>query len=249
MMLLICGACFFLLAATQLKGSALPSNGKFARARSAWYETCQEHKCLLMASCVLLSLYSNIPLRACTVVADHLRFHFVGRRMTVEACLVAFMHLCFFQSAARFRDRHVIQNPLRMTHLLRRAELKQVEGVLVVASSVRSGLSTGTEWSLEYTANDSIDCPQQVVIVLNFVCKVWCNIACIQQLWFPLVMLNWGDDLAGLVTGFGLEFLAGLLSGPDADSATLQLVGVLCGSTLLPGLAGACVPKCQKQNK
>eukprot|EP00971_Amphidinium_carterae_P020396 402044-Amphidinium_carterae.1 len=41
----------------------------------------------------------------------------------------------------------------------------------------------------------------------------------------------------GLVTGFGLDFLAGRLSGPRADRATLQLVGMLCASTLVPGHA------------
>eukprot|EP00971_Amphidinium_carterae_P222341 4413088-Amphidinium_carterae.1 len=113
------------MAATQLKRKALSSNGKFARARSAWYETCQEHQCLLLTSCVLLPLYSNMLLRACTVVADHLRFHFVGMRLPVEACLVAFMHMCFFQSSARFRGKHVTQNSLRTTHLLKRAGLKR----------------------------------------------------------------------------------------------------------------------------
>eukprot|EP00971_Amphidinium_carterae_P141134 2796681-Amphidinium_carterae.1 len=39
---------------------------------------------------------------------------------------------------------------------------------------------------------------------------------------------------SGLVTGFGLDFLAGVLSGPNVDRATLQLVGVLCASTVLP---------------
>eukprot|EP00971_Amphidinium_carterae_P348436 6490487-Amphidinium_carterae.2 len=45
--------------------------------------------------------------------------------------------------------------------------------------------------------------------------------------------------VAGLLTGFGLDLLAGLLSGPTVDHATLQLVGVLFSSILMPGLAWA----------
>eukprot|EP00971_Amphidinium_carterae_P250073 4964278-Amphidinium_carterae.1 len=49
-----------------------------------------------------------------------------------------------------------------------------------------------------------------------------------------------------LITGFGLDFLAGLLSGPSIDRATLQLVGTLFASTLVPGLVGAWVALQQK---
>eukprot|EP00971_Amphidinium_carterae_P055369 1091420-Amphidinium_carterae.1 len=41
----------------------------------------------------------------------------------------------------------------------------------------------------------------------------------------------------GLLTGFGLDFLAEKLSGPDVDAATLQLVSLLFVSILLPGFA------------
>eukprot|EP00971_Amphidinium_carterae_P005642 112000-Amphidinium_carterae.1 len=37
-----------------------------------------------------------------------------------------------------------------------------------------------------------------------------------------------------LLTGFGLDLLAGKLSGPKVDPVTLQLVGVLLASILLP---------------
>eukprot|EP00971_Amphidinium_carterae_P060861 1204642-Amphidinium_carterae.2 len=40
--------------------------------------------------------------------------------------------------------------------------------------------------------------------------------------------------VAGFTTGFGLDFLAGRLSGPSNDCATLQLVGTLFVSTLVP---------------
>eukprot|EP00971_Amphidinium_carterae_P301318 5986413-Amphidinium_carterae.1 len=44
--------------------------------------------------------------------------------------------------------------------------------------------------------------------------------------------------VSGLVTGFGLEFLAGVFFGPSVDRATLQLMSVMLASTLLPGLLG-----------
>eukprot|EP00971_Amphidinium_carterae_P128769 2550490-Amphidinium_carterae.2 len=43
------------------------------------------------------------------------------------------------------------------------------------------------------------------------------------------------QEYYGLLTGYGLAFLAGKLSGPTVDRATLQLVGVLSASLLLPG--------------
>eukprot|EP00971_Amphidinium_carterae_P041736 820017-Amphidinium_carterae.1 len=51
--------------------------------------------------------------------------------------------------------------------------------------------------------------------------------------------------IAGLLTGFGLAFLAEQLSGPTVDRTTLQLVGVLLSSILLPGLARALVTQHQ----
>eukprot|EP00971_Amphidinium_carterae_P045156 888582-Amphidinium_carterae.1 len=74
-MLLACGGCVFLLSVFQLTRKTLRVRGKFARARSAWYETCQQQNRLLLASYVLLPTYTNMLLLACTVVADHLRFH------------------------------------------------------------------------------------------------------------------------------------------------------------------------------
>eukprot|EP00971_Amphidinium_carterae_P074405 1470387-Amphidinium_carterae.2 len=41
-MLLFCGGCCFVLAAIQLRRKALSMYGAFARARLAWYETCQQ---------------------------------------------------------------------------------------------------------------------------------------------------------------------------------------------------------------
>eukprot|EP00971_Amphidinium_carterae_P348569 6490568-Amphidinium_carterae.1 len=54
-----------------------------------------------------------------------------------------------------------------------------------------------------------------------------------------VVLLSLGDQpRSGLLTGYGLDFLAKKLSGPKVDRATLQLVGVLFASIVLPGLAG-----------
>eukprot|EP00971_Amphidinium_carterae_P003238 63885-Amphidinium_carterae.1 len=52
--------------------------------------------------------------------------------------------------------------------------------------------------------------------------------------------------VAGLITGFGLDFLARMLSGPNVDRATLQLVGTSFASTLVPGLAGVLLALQQK---
>eukprot|EP00971_Amphidinium_carterae_P302210 6004409-Amphidinium_carterae.1 len=120
-MLLFCGGCCFVLAAIQLKRKALPMYGEFARARSAWYETCRQQNRLVVASFALLPFYSNTLLLACAVVADHLRFHVVGMRVPLEVPLVAFLHLWFYHSAARFHDRHVTQNSMQMTLPTRKA--------------------------------------------------------------------------------------------------------------------------------
>eukprot|EP00971_Amphidinium_carterae_P334297 6469482-Amphidinium_carterae.1 len=114
--LLFCGVCCFLLAVSQLKRKALPVYGDFALARSAWYETCQKQNCLVVASCVLLPFYSNGLWLACTVVTDHLQFHVVGMRVSLEAQVVAFMHLWFYMSTSLFHARYVTKNSMRMTH-------------------------------------------------------------------------------------------------------------------------------------
>eukprot|EP00971_Amphidinium_carterae_P267037 5296796-Amphidinium_carterae.1 len=84
----------------------LPIYGQLARARSAWYETCQQQNRLVLASLLLLPLYNNMLLLACTVVADHFRFHVVGVRVPLAVHMVACLHLGFYQSAVRFQDRH-----------------------------------------------------------------------------------------------------------------------------------------------
>eukprot|EP00971_Amphidinium_carterae_P318878 6338576-Amphidinium_carterae.1 len=66
-----------------------------------------------------------------------------------------------------------------------------------------------------------------------------------------------GCIATGLITGVGLELLAERLSGPNVDSAALQLVGVLFASTLMPGLArnwerdneNACLQRLQQSMK
>eukprot|EP00971_Amphidinium_carterae_P331007 6464336-Amphidinium_carterae.1 len=89
-------------------------NGVLARARLAWYETCQEQNRLMLASCVLIPFYSNALRLVCTVAADHLRIHVVGNRVQLQ--VVAFLHVWCYTSAARFHDRrHVTKNSKKMT--------------------------------------------------------------------------------------------------------------------------------------
>eukprot|EP00971_Amphidinium_carterae_P097568 1930581-Amphidinium_carterae.1 len=118
---LLCGGCFFTLATMRLKRQTLPMPRNFTRAKAAWYETCKQQNCLLLASCILLPLYSNMLLLACTVVADHVRFHVVGLRMPLEVFLAVLSHLWFFQSATLFHTRHVTQNCLSMPNLPRKS--------------------------------------------------------------------------------------------------------------------------------
>eukprot|EP00971_Amphidinium_carterae_P134023 2655907-Amphidinium_carterae.1 len=88
--------------------------GATARARSAWYETCQQQHRFLLASYVLLPSYSNMLLLACTVVVGHLQFHAVGMRMPLQVSLVTSLHLWFFQSAVRFHYRYVTPTRMRL---------------------------------------------------------------------------------------------------------------------------------------
>eukprot|EP00971_Amphidinium_carterae_P046278 910960-Amphidinium_carterae.2 len=71
---------------------------------------------MLLVCNVLLPLYSNMLSLACTVVADHSRFHVIGVRMPLQVSLVVFLHFCFYQLAAGFHERHVTLNSLRKTH-------------------------------------------------------------------------------------------------------------------------------------
>eukprot|EP00971_Amphidinium_carterae_P032460 639342-Amphidinium_carterae.1 len=110
MLLLLGGGSVFMLTAIPLKGKTLPMHGEFVRARAAWYETCQQQNRLSVAACFLLPVYSKMLSIACTVIADHFQVHVVGMRMPVEVVLVAFLHLCFYESASSFHERHVTQN-------------------------------------------------------------------------------------------------------------------------------------------
>eukprot|EP00971_Amphidinium_carterae_P290151 5761029-Amphidinium_carterae.1 len=61
-----------------------------------------------------------------------------------------------------------------------------------------------------------VDCiqklPSQKVLIYVYLCRI----------------------VEGLLTGCGLDFLAEKLSGPRVDGATLQLIGALFASILLP---------------
>eukprot|EP00971_Amphidinium_carterae_P154750 3068161-Amphidinium_carterae.1 len=71
-------ACIFCLATFRLKIINQVMYGRFARAKSAWNETCQHQSTVLMASCAPALLYTNMQSLACTVTADHLRLQFVA---------------------------------------------------------------------------------------------------------------------------------------------------------------------------
>eukprot|EP00971_Amphidinium_carterae_P287321 5703625-Amphidinium_carterae.1 len=160
-MLLFCGGCCFVLAVIQPKRKALPMHGKFARARFAWYETCQQQNRLVLASCMLLPAYSNALWLACTVVADHWRFHVVGMRVPLELRLVPFLHLWFYLAAARFHARHVMQSSTQMTLLQGKAGFRMghhgssrvymLWTVVCVLTSVWAQDKSSTDESLEST--------------------------------------------------------------------------------------------------
>eukprot|EP00971_Amphidinium_carterae_P247908 4922707-Amphidinium_carterae.1 len=80
--------------------------GRFARAKAAWNETSQHQSLFLMASCVPALLYNNRQSLACTVIADHLRLHFIATNPG-ETLLVVFLHTCILLSAARFYCKNV----------------------------------------------------------------------------------------------------------------------------------------------
>eukprot|EP00971_Amphidinium_carterae_P132400 2622546-Amphidinium_carterae.1 len=65
---------------------------------------------------MLLPLYSKTLLFACGVVADHLRFHVVGKRVPLGLPF-------FYLSVARFYDRHVKPNSMRRAHPPRKTGL------------------------------------------------------------------------------------------------------------------------------
>eukprot|EP00971_Amphidinium_carterae_P022564 444958-Amphidinium_carterae.1 len=60
-------------------------DGRLARARSAWYETCQQQGRFLVCVLALLTSGCNIAPRQCTVVSDHIRFHFTAAASSNEA--------------------------------------------------------------------------------------------------------------------------------------------------------------------
>eukprot|EP00971_Amphidinium_carterae_P045031 885750-Amphidinium_carterae.1 len=70
----------------------------------------------------------------------------------------------------------------------------------------------------------------------------------VSDLW-RFLMSNAVPLFSGLLTSFGLDLLARWLSGPEVDRATLQLIGVLFASVLLPGLARPLLERQQKSRQ
>eukprot|EP00971_Amphidinium_carterae_P052070 1025055-Amphidinium_carterae.1 len=114
----VCAVSYFLLVAFAHMSFAQlqplrPLVGQFARARSAWYETIQRQTLLALASCLMLGLYVNMVPLTCTIVSQHLRFHFVASGGLAEACLVAGVHVWICNSAACFHHRHATRTNRR----------------------------------------------------------------------------------------------------------------------------------------
>eukprot|EP00971_Amphidinium_carterae_P188214 3735946-Amphidinium_carterae.1 len=75
--LLMCGACLFLIAFTWIRSHNVTNKimgyeGHMLCARSAWYQTSEYMAVFVVASCVLLPMYENAISPACVVVSDHL---------------------------------------------------------------------------------------------------------------------------------------------------------------------------------
>eukprot|EP00971_Amphidinium_carterae_P209003 4146409-Amphidinium_carterae.1 len=79
--------------------------------------------------------------------------------------------------------------------------------------------------------------PFRILLIRNTTSIQLCGIPClILSGRSPMILVQqYCRIVSGLLTGFGLDFLAVKLSGPDVDTATLQLVSVLFSSILLPG--------------
>eukprot|EP00971_Amphidinium_carterae_P242563 4816082-Amphidinium_carterae.1 len=103
-----CSACIFSLAAlvSIRRLQANHTNGPFAPARSAWHETCQQQGCFLVCTCAVLTLGFNIVPGLCTVVSDHMRFHFTAETSSNEACFMVVLYVWTCRAATRFYRRH-----------------------------------------------------------------------------------------------------------------------------------------------
>eukprot|EP00971_Amphidinium_carterae_P333923 6468947-Amphidinium_carterae.1 len=217
--LLTCGVCLLCLAAFKLKRS---TPLMLARAKSAWYEASQQHCCLVVASCCLLPTYNNLLWLACTVVADHMRLHFIVATKPAEAFMAIWVHAFHYFAAADFQRRHALQQRNVPRSGRQRGSVRpQYPGtriyslwilvcVLTSAPGVLYSVATAVPGFLRVSSFWQWFCGKVVALV------------------------------SGLVTGFGLEFLAGKMAGPKVDGVTLQMLGLLLASILLPGPVLAC---------
>eukprot|EP00971_Amphidinium_carterae_P097349 1926259-Amphidinium_carterae.1 len=235
--------CIFRLATFRLKSTNVEMYGALARAKSAWNETSQHQSTVLMASCLPALLYNNMLPMACTVVTDHLRLHFVAARPG-ETLLVAVLHTCILQSAARFYCRHVTWAEPANQRIARTQQARLQRRRLALASSrvhalwflasvlvAAPGLVYSTvkavsqaDWGKTSQAlSTNVRNPSNAVPGFVQVSGFW------QWLLDNAVAIG-----SAMATSFGLDFLASKLSGPTVDSSWLQLLGLLQATIVLP---------------
>eukprot|EP00971_Amphidinium_carterae_P096341 1906357-Amphidinium_carterae.1 len=222
---LICDVGLFMSAIVMsvCSSQGLPSSRVNFRLRSAWYETCHHMTTFVVASCVGLAVSSNMVCLACTVISDHLRLHFVAKRLSVDLLPVVVMHLWMYQSATRFHCKHATQtwhgrrNALRVDH-----------------TSGGNDLPVGIVYTLWFLVCILASAPG----VLYSVVKAVPGFLSVSGLW-QWVISNVIALISGVVTGLGLDYFAGKVFAQAFDGSImsmLRLAGLLLASILLPGL-------------
>eukprot|EP00971_Amphidinium_carterae_P200058 3970532-Amphidinium_carterae.1 len=170
------------------------------------------------------------PVAGC-LVADHWRLHFVDTRGSGEVYLVVCVHACVWKAARGFQRRHATQ--------MASAGLGALPVQAMAAPPLRKlpwlhalqSLAGRKVYSLWFAICLLTSAPG----VLYSVVKAVPGFLQMQPVWSWVV----GTAVAlvsGLMTGFGLEYLAGKVSRCQAHAAMLQVVGLMVASILLPGL-------------
>eukprot|EP00971_Amphidinium_carterae_P302541 6011960-Amphidinium_carterae.1 len=226
---LVCAVSSFLLVAFAHKSFGRrqplrPLLEQFARARSAWYETIQRQALLAWASCMVLGLYINMVPLTCTIVSEHLRFHFVASGGLAEACLVAGVHVWICKSAACFHHRHATRTKRRCW--APRSHARSTSSTVFGAIELRT---VHLAWFLlcAFTAAPGV-LYSTVKDVPGFL-----EMSDFSRSFISSVV----GLLSGFVTGLGLPLLRKQLwNAYNVDHAMLQLVGLVLASILLPCL-------------
>eukprot|EP00971_Amphidinium_carterae_P318482 6330406-Amphidinium_carterae.1 len=229
--LFICSASLFVLAARRMAGRAPRWYRRFARARSAWYEASRQQSRVIVASCVLVVLYNRMTFLACTVVSDHLRFNFLATGRPLDVCFALWVHMSICMLIMRFHCRHATQR-IRPCH----------DAAFVPGGTGAEHILRALPCSLFHAAwlvvCVMIAAPGILYSAVNAV-PGFLNMS-VGSKWIVSHFVSLGS---GLVLGFGLSPLASLMckaSGERIDRATLQLTGQLLASILLPWLVTVC---------